>query len=56
MFRHMNQAKFVNFNYSKKAWEWDLSKIAVMKINEDVIDFLLGELHRRCPLSVICSK
>jgi hypothetical protein len=45
----MNQAKYISFNYEKKEWNWDLPKISVMKINEDIVDFLLGELHIRMP-------
>jgi predicted ATPase len=46
----INSSKLVTFNYDNRVWEWDLQKIAAMNVSEDVVDFLLEELHKRNPV------
>jgi predicted ATPase len=46
----MKASKLIEFNYDNRKWEWDLQKIAAMNVPEDVVDFLLEELHKRTPL------
>lgn len=48
MLLQMNSSKAISFNYQNKKWEWELAKIAVLNVSEDVIDFLLEELHKCC--------
>lgn len=47
MLQQMNSSHAVWFNYDNKKWEWDLARVAAMNVSEDVIDFLLEELHKR---------
>ncbi len=47
MLQQVNSSHAVWFNYEDKKWEWDLARLAAMNISEDVIEFLLEELHKR---------
>jgi hypothetical protein len=47
----MNSSNAITFNYEIKKWEWDLARMAALNVSEDVIDFLLEELHKCIAIS-----